>query len=347
MAKHAEAIAKAEAQQERDELARVLSELQAQLAVETQAKHAETNAKAEAQHQRDELARSQSELHAQLAAETEARCAEATAKAEVQHQRDELVKSHGNLQVQLRLELHTRETEINTRIAFQQHVESLEKDSEFAFEQIQALLKEKTDLQTAYTQKEAQYQDLMHEHKAVLNKQEFFDNHLLDLEAKIELIKKLMLGGLMVSEASLSDEDLNLELDAGAPSNIDTKLLPRVITQWQFGDWHSLVQLDIATLQNHPERAQLALYAAAGHQQIGEMGLTHRFIRIAQAWGCEPILIKQLMISGVHNTLGLAEAKLGNLERSKEHFKAAIDIGSPGTDRLVYAARTTHQMRSF
>lgn len=332
---------------ERDELKRAQSELQAQLTDEIHAMHAETTAKAEAINQGDELAWVQSELHVQLASETAAKHAEATAKAEAQKQSDELIKSHALPQDQLWVETQAKETEIGNRIAAQQHDESLTKNSELSFAQIQALLNEQTDLQTIQAQNEVQLQALVQEDAAVLKKQEFFDNHFLVLEAQIDLIKQLMLGERMASEVSLSDEDLDPALDSSAPASIDLQLLQRVVTQWQFGDWQSLVQLDIATLQNHPDRAQLALYAAAGQQQIGEMGLTLRFIRKAQVWGCEPILVKQLMISGVHNTLGLAEAKLGNFERSNEHFKAAIDLGTPGADRLVYKARTAYQVRSI
>jgi len=46
----------------------------------------------------------------------------------------------------------------------------------------------------------------------------------------------------------------------------DENPLKRARTQWQFGDWQSLAQLDRATLQHHPDRAKLALYTSPQSQ---------------------------------------------------------------------------------
>ena len=79
----------------------------------------------------------------------------------------------------------------------------------------------------------------------------------------------------------------------------DENLLERSRTQWQFGDWQSLALLQRETLQHHPERAKLALLAAAGHQQLGNMPAAHQFTRLAQDWGCSKKLISQILIAGV------------------------------------------------
>ncbi len=43
------------------------------------------------------------------------------------------------------------------------------------------------------------------------------------------------------------------------PVPYDENLLERARTQWQFGDWASLMKLERDTLQHHPDRAKLAL----------------------------------------------------------------------------------------
>ena len=50
----------------------------------------------------------------------------------------------------------------------------------------------------------------------------------------------------------------------------DENLLEKSRTQWQFGDWDSLAQIDREQIQHHPDRARLALLAAAGRLQNGE-----------------------------------------------------------------------------
>jgi hypothetical protein len=74
----------------------------------------------------------------------------------------------------------------------------------------------------------------------------------------------------------------------------DENLLERSRTQWHFGDWESLAKLERDTLQHHPDRAKLALLAAAGHLQQGNSQEARQFTRLAQDWGCSKKLISQI-----------------------------------------------------
>ena len=67
-------------------------------------------------------------------------------------------------------------------------------------------------------------------------------------------------------------------------------------------------------------------------------------IRQALDWGCSPQLVRQILISGVHNSLARAHAFLGEEQEANKHFAAAIDAGAPYSDRLVKVARLKHQM---
>jgi hypothetical protein len=124
----------------------------------------------------------------------------------------------------------------------------------------------------------------------------------------------------------------------------DETLLERSRTQWQFGDWESLAKLERDTLQHHPDRAKLALLAAAGHLQQGNSQAACQFTRLAQDWGCSKKLISQILISGVHNSLGRSAAIAGHQPRSLNHFNSAVAIGSPGSEqRLLVQARLNEQ----
>lgn len=125
----------------------------------------------------------------------------------------------------------------------------------------------------------------------------------------------------------------------------DENLLERARTQWQFGDWESLAKLDRDTLQHHPDRAKLALLAASGHLQRGDTAAARQFTRLAQDWGCNKKLISQILISGVHNSLGRAAAIAGQQTRALRHFENAIATGSPGSEvRLITQARLGEQL---
>jgi hypothetical protein len=69
------------------------------------------------------------------------------------------------------------------------------------------------------------------------------------------------------------------------PATYDESLLERARTQWQFGDWNSLIKMQLRDFQHHPERSKLALFAASGHMQAGDIDIAHQLIQQAQEWG--------------------------------------------------------------
>lgn len=128
----------------------------------------------------------------------------------------------------------------------------------------------------------------------------------------------------------------------------DENLLERARTQWQFGDWQNLAQLDRDAFQHHPDRAKLALLAAAGRLQIGEQESARLYIRLSAEWGCSTKLIAQILIAGVHNSLGRVAAIIGQQSRSVTHFESSIAIGTPGADvRLLGKVRIAEQLNQL
>jgi hypothetical protein len=128
----------------------------------------------------------------------------------------------------------------------------------------------------------------------------------------------------------------------------DENLLERSRTQWQFGDWASLALLSRDTLQHHPDRAKLALLCAAGHQAQGNAAEALQHTRLAIDWGCSKKLVSQILISGVHNTLGRAAAVSGQEQRAHKHFQASIEAGAPSSAvGLLTQARLSHQLNQL
>ncbi len=125
----------------------------------------------------------------------------------------------------------------------------------------------------------------------------------------------------------------------------DENLLERSRTQWQFGDWASLAALPRDTLQHHPDRAKLALLAAAGHSAQGNVSEARQYTRLAVDWGCSKKLVSQILIAGVHNTLGRVAAISGQEQRAVQHFQASLQVGAPQSDvRLLSQARVSQQL---
>ena len=157
------------------------------------------------------------------------------------------------------------------------------------------------------------------------------------------------------AQTSDSLREVELPVFLGNSETIDSQLVPydenlleRSRTQWQFGDWTSLAKLQKETLQHHPDRAKLALLAAAGHQQLANLQAARRLVRLAQDWGVSRKLISQILCAGVHNTLGRAAAIGCYEQRALHHFESAIVIGTPGSEsRLISRARIDEQLRQL
>jgi len=117
------------------------------------------------------------------------------------------------------------------------------------------------------------------------------------------------------------------------PVAYDENLLERSRTQWQFGDWASLAKLERSTLQHHPDRAKLALLAAAGHQQLGNESAARLFMQLAIDWGCDRRTIKHVTSEGLCNTL----ARIAKL-RDQEKNKAVLSKKNRASKRLDHRA---------
>lgn len=109
----------------------------------------------------------------------------------------------------------------------------------------------------------------------------------------------------------------------------NTQALPTAREQWQRGDWAALADMTLDQLQDHPDRAKLALLAAAGHMQLGRNDQGADCLRQAKAWGCSPQLMRQVVIAGVHNTLGKAAALADMPDRAEQHFAASLRTVMP------------------
>ena len=128
----------------------------------------------------------------------------------------------------------------------------------------------------------------------------------------------------------------------------DETLLDRCFTQWKFGDWVSLVQLTREEFEGHPEREKLALLVAAGHYQVGSIETGKLYTTLALDWGCSKRLVAQILVAGVHNSLGRAALLAEQKERANLHFQQSIVVGAPKSESTLFvSARINEQTRQI
>jgi FkbM family methyltransferase len=129
----------------------------------------------------------------------------------------------------------------------------------------------------------------------------------------------------------------------GVSMQRDDTLLDRCRTQWQFGDWSALAALRREDVEVHPERAKLAMLAAAGHQQLGDISSAKVWAGLVRAWGGDRKLLARLLVGGVYNTLGKAAAAHGQDARALAHFQQAVK-GAGGDESLLVQARSVREV---
>ncbi len=121
------------------------------------------------------------------------------------------------------------------------------------------------------------------------------------------------------------------------------ELFDRSRMQWQFGDWESIADIDWQTIEQHPQRAQLALLTSTAHQQLGDAETARRHAIQALEWGCDKRQAAQILISCVHNTLARAAALRHEETRALDHFRNAVQ-GVTGDARLACQARSVREV---
>jgi FkbM family methyltransferase len=135
------------------------------------------------------------------------------------------------------------------------------------------------------------------------------------------------------------------EVRATPPRIFDASddLLSRARMQWQFGEWPSLLHLDLLAIEHHPARAELALLSGCAALQMGQPDTARRYLTAAEAWDCHPALMARLLLAGVANSLARYHALKGNSETSETYFlEAASALG--GDPRLAARARQQQEL---
>lgn len=149
-------------------------------------------------------------------------------------------------------------------------------------------------------------------------------------------------------DAKRHDIQLWQKADRNVKELVDSQLLERAQTQWQFGDWESLAAIEKKDIESHPDGALIALFAAAGKAQQGKIEAAGEFMRLSEEWGCYRGRILQIMISGVYNSLGCAAAIAGQKKRAYKHFEESVLIsGITGDEKLITKVRESEQFEQL
>jgi FkbM family methyltransferase len=114
---------------------------------------------------------------------------------------------------------------------------------------------------------------------------------------------------------------------------------------WYFGEWQALVELNIQELADHPDVDKLAALKASAYQQLNDMEQSKAYFKLAKELGCDNYLISQLLIAGVHNSLGKVAALNKDDDKMLVHFDAAVNVGGNlQENKLARQARSVKEI---
>jgi len=120
------------------------------------------------------------------------------------------------------------------------------------------------------------------------------------------------------------------------------QLLSQARMQWQFAEWERLCQLDLLHIEHHPDRAELALLAGCAALQLGVQEKAATYVKAARGWGCDERLMFQLLISGVHNSMGRYHGLKGNNQKAEKMLQLG-GVGLGGDATLISEIRRSKE----
>lgn len=131
---------------------------------------------------------------------------------------------------------------------------------------------------------------------------------------------------------------------AGLITEQEGNSLSQAKAYWFFGEWQKLAELGRTDFQSHPDKGRMALLVASAHQQLGNHDAARSYGRMALSLGCEPRVVAQVLIAGVHNSLGKIAALRQDQPATDRHFSASIEVGGHRDQALVAHARSVREM---
>lgn len=136
---------------------------------------------------------------------------------------------------------------------------------------------------------------------------------------------------------------------AGPAAALADTLVDRCRALWRVGDWLALAGYTAGDIEQHSQRASLALMVATAHQALGQAEQTRRFADLARQWGCAPQQVARALVAGVHNTLGRAIVAAGRpRDHALRHFAEAVAPGGAAcSGASTLQDRVRHQLREM
>lgn len=127
------------------------------------------------------------------------------------------------------------------------------------------------------------------------------------------------------STFSIKTSELPLGIMDDSENNLHDGNLSRAKLLWYLGDWEALSNIE-APESTVPQYALICLMKASALQQTGDTQGTLKFATLAKQNGVDDQLLKQILVGGLHHSIGRIHAIKGNYDKAREKIGQAISL---------------------
>lgn len=94
--------------------------------------------------------------------------------------------------------------------------------------------------------------------------------------------------------------------------------------QWAAANWKALGHVDPDELENHPDRARLAMIGAASALQMGDRRSADELIQRAMLWGCDKHFMLSVLVASAQHCLGRASLAADRTDQADQHLRQSL-----------------------
>jgi hypothetical protein len=121
-------------------------------------------------------------------------------------------------------------------------------------------------------------------------------------------------------------------------------LKQQVQIKWQEGDWEFLCKINRKEVESQSERAQIAPFIAAAHQQLDHTVETICWTECALSWGTEKAEIAHILLAGIYNTLGRLAALQSDQDCMVSRFRVATSLPNVTENLMDHKPRMIREL---
>lgn len=137
------------------------------------------------------------------------------------------------------------------------------------------------------------------------------------------------------------------DVSAASSNSAGSAWQDRLKTLWMLGDWASLARVEQVSAPDAEARAEVLLFAGAGHQLCGRHAQARALLLQCAQAACDRSLMGRVLLAALYETLGRGAVAKNQLRQARDHFMASAQLLELGVSApLVARSRVAQLLQS-